>query len=154
MDVTGGWTRTSVAPTVLGLLCGLVPHDPVDARHAGHAVLVADSLRQQSVSDLPGEHGGVLPFVLGYRVHHSGRGHLGFTSSDDSGSEGSCLVVSGEYLGDTAMGHSELSADITRSHSLLSKFHNPLSDHVRKGTSVDKKSSELVDSALSCKDEY
>ena len=50
------------------------------------------------------------------------------------------------------MGHSELSADITRSDTLLSKFHNTLSDHVRQGPPVDKKSSELVDSALSCND--
>ena len=43
-QVTGGRTGAAVA-TVLGLLRRLVPHDPVDAGDAGHAVLVADPLR-------------------------------------------------------------------------------------------------------------
>ena len=152
MDVTGGWTGTSVPSTVFGLLCSLVPHDPVDAGHAGHAVLVADPLRQQPVPDLPGEHGGVLLLVVADGVNNVGSGHLGLAAADDPGFEVASLVVSGEYLGDTAMGHSELSADITRSDTLVSKFHNTLSDNVRQGPAVDKKSSELVDSALSCKD--
>ena len=46
------------------------------------------------------------------------------------------------------MRDSELSADITRSHSLVSKFHDPLSDHVRKGPTVDEEAAELVDSAV------
>ena len=152
MDVTGGWAGTSVASTVLGLLCCLVPHDPVDAGHAGHAVLVTDPLRQQSVADLPGEHGGVLLLVFTDGVHYGRRGHLGLAAAYDSRLEVASLVISGEYLGDTAMRYSELSADITRSHSLVSKFHDPLSHHVREGSSVDKKPSELVDSSVSCKD--
>ena len=50
------------------------------------------------------------------------------------------------------MGHSESSADITRSHSLVSHLHDSLSHNVRKGATVDKKPSELVDSSVSCKD--
>ena len=46
------------------------------------------------------------------------------------------------------MRHSESSADITRSHSLVSHLHDPLSYHVRKGAAVDKEASELVDSAV------
>ena len=127
---------------------------PIYAGNTRNVLLATDPLRQQSVPDLPGEHGGVLLLVVADGVHHVGSGHLRLAAAYDPGFEVARLVVSGEYLGDTAVRDSELSADITRSHSLLSKFHDPLSDHVRKGTSVDKKSSELVDSALSCKDEY
>ena len=152
MDVAGGWTGASVPSTVLGLLRGLVPHDPVDAGHARHAVLVADALRQQPVSDLPGEHGGILLLVFTDGIHHWRRGHLGFAAAYNPRLEVASLVVSGEYLGDTTMRYSELSADITRPHSLVSKFHDPLSHHVRKGAPVDKKPPELVDSSVSCKD--
>ena len=93
MDVTGGWRGTSVASTVLGLLGGLVPHDPVDAGHAGHAVLVADPLRQQPVSDLPGEHGWVLLLVFTDGVHHGRGGHLGLAAAYDSGFVVSSLII-------------------------------------------------------------
>ena len=48
------------------------------------------------------------------------------------------------------MRYSELSADITRSHSLVSKFHNPLSHHVREGASIDKEASKLVNTPVAC----
>ena len=151
MDVTRGWTGTTVPSTVLCLLSGLVPHDPVDAGHAGHAVLVTDSLCQQPVSDLPGEHGWVLLLVFADGVHHWRGGNLGFAASDDPRLEVARLIISGEYLGDTAVGHSELSADITRSDSLVGEFYNPLSDHVREGTAVDEEPTKLVDSTMACK---
>ena len=84
MDV-GGWAGTSVASTVLGLLGSLVPHDPVDAGHAGHAVLVADALRQQPISDLPGEHGGILLLVFTDGIDYGRRGHLGFAAAYNPG---------------------------------------------------------------------
>ena len=42
------------------------------------------------------------------------------------------------------MRYSELSTDITRSNSLVSKFYNTLSHHVRKRSTVDKHSTQLV----------
>ena len=48
------------------------------------------------------------------------------------------------------MRYSELSADITRSHSLVSKFHDPLSHHVRKRSTIDKEASKLVNSSVAC----
>ena len=84
-----GASIPSTAP-VLGLLRRLVPHDPVDAGDAGHAVLVADPLRQQPVSDLPGEHGGVLLLVFTDGINYRRRGHLGFAAAYNSG-----FIVSG-----------------------------------------------------------
>ena len=98
MDVTGGWTGTSVPSTVLGLLCGLVPHDPVDAGHAGHAVLVADPLSQQPVSDLPGEHGGVLLLVFTDGIHYRRRGHLGLAAAYNSGFVISSFIIPAKKL--------------------------------------------------------
>ena len=49
------------------------------------------------------------------------------------------------------MRDSELSADITRSHSLVGHLHDPLPHHVRKGPTVDEDPSELVDSAVAWK---
>ena len=51
------------------------------------------------------------------------------------------------------MGHSELSADITRSDTLVSKFHNTLSDHVRQGPAVDEDPAKLINSSVTCKQE-
>lgn len=66
---------------------------PVNGAHAGHRVAVTHALRQQPVSDLPGEHGGVLPLVLGDLVHNLRGGHLGFGAADDAGLDAACLVV-------------------------------------------------------------
>ena len=91
-QVTGGRTGAAVA-TVLGLLRRLVPHDPVDAGHAGHAVLVTHALGQQSVPDLPGEHGGVLLLVFTNGVHHRRCGNLGFAASDNSSFVVSSFII-------------------------------------------------------------
>ena len=92
-QVTGGRTGAAVA-TVLGLLRRLVPHDPVDAGHAGDALLVADPLRQEPVPDLPGEHGGVLLLVLSDGVDNRRRGHLGLAATNHPGLEVPSLVIS------------------------------------------------------------
>lgn len=66
---------------------------PVNGADAGHHVAVAHPLGQQPVSDLPGEHGGILPLVLGDLVHHLRGGHLGFGAADDPGLDAARLVV-------------------------------------------------------------
>ena len=63
---------------------------PIDAGHTRNILLVADSLRQQSVSDLPGEHGGVLLLVFTDGINYRRRGHLGFAAAYNSG-----FIVSG-----------------------------------------------------------
>ena len=63
---------------------------PVNAGDTRDILLVADSLRQQPVPDLPGEHGGVLLLVLTDGIHYGRRGHLGFAAAYNSG-----FIVSG-----------------------------------------------------------
>ena len=46
------------------------------------------------------------------------------------------------------MRDSELTADVTRPHSLVSQLNNPGSDNVWKRSAVDENPSELVDSAM------
>ena len=121
---------------------------PVNTGDTRDILLVADPLRQQPVSDLPGEHGGVLLLVLGNGLHNAWSCYLGFAAAYNARLEVASLVISGEYLGDTAMRYSELSADITRPHSLLSKFHDPLSHHVRERSAVDKDSTQLINSSV------
>ena len=72
----------------------LVPDDPVDAGHAGYSVLRTNSVGDEPLPDFPGEHGGVLPLVLGNGVHHMGCSHLGFTASNNTSSECSGFVIS------------------------------------------------------------
>lgn len=67
---------------------------PVYGADAGHRVAVTHSLSQKPVSDLPGEHGGILPLVLCYLVHHFRRSHLRLRSTDHSRFYASCLIVS------------------------------------------------------------
>ena len=66
---------------------------PVNAGDTGNILLVADPLRQQPVSDLPGEHGGVLLLVFTDGVHHGRRGNLGLAAAYDSGFIVSSLVI-------------------------------------------------------------
>ncbi len=68
-------------------------HTPVDWADAGHAVIVTHSLCQQSVSDLPGKHGGVLAFVISDFVDDFGCSNLWFGASDHPWSDAACLIV-------------------------------------------------------------
>ena len=52
------------------------------------------------------------------------------------------------------MRNSELTADVTRPHSLVSQLHNPGSDNVWKRAAIDKEAAELVDSAMTWKQCY
>lgn len=66
---------------------------PVNGAHAGHHVAVAHPLGQQPVSDLPGEHGGILPLVLSDLVHNLWGGHLGLGAADHARFDAARLVV-------------------------------------------------------------
>lgn len=66
---------------------------PVDGADAGHTFPVAHLLQQQSVSDLPGEHGGVAAFQMQDRLHNGRCGYFGFRAPDHSWSDASCLIV-------------------------------------------------------------
>ena len=49
------------------------------------------------------------------------------------------------------MGDSELAADVAGPHSLMSHLHNPLSDNVWERAAIDENTTELVNSAMTCK---
>ena len=74
--------------------------------------------------------------------------HLGFSSSDGPGFDGSSLIEPGQYLGDAAMGDQELSGDVAGSDTHESKLHDPPPNIVRQRSSIDEDSSELIDSSL------
>ena len=147
VEAVGRGAQTAVPP-VLGLLCRLVPHDPVDAGDAGDALLVADALRQEPVPDLPGKHSGILLLVLGNGINNWRCGHLGFAATNHPGLEVASFVISWEDLRDTSMGDSELAADVAGPHSLVSKLHNPWSDDVGQRAAIDKNPSKLVNTAV------
>lgn len=67
---------------------------PVYGTDAGNRVAVTHTLGQEPVSDLPGEHSGVLPLVLCYFVHYLRRSHLWLRASDHSRFYASCFIVS------------------------------------------------------------
>lgn len=71
---------------------------PVNGAHAGHRVAVTHPLCQQSVPDLPGEHGGILPLVLCDFVHNFRGGHLGFGAADNARLDAACLIVTGREM--------------------------------------------------------
>lgn len=66
---------------------------PIDGADAGHTVVVAHSLQEQPVSDLPGEHGGVGVFQIQDHLHNSGSGHFGLRASNQSWSDAPCFIV-------------------------------------------------------------
>lgn len=73
-------------------------HIPVDGADAGHTVLVTHLLQHQPVSDLPGEHGGIVVFQLEDLLHNSGSGHFGFRAPNQSRSDASCLIIPEETM--------------------------------------------------------
>ena len=65
---------------------------PVDGADAGDVVLRADSLREQPVPDLPGEHGRVVLLVARDGVHDARRRHLRLGPADHARLEVARLV--------------------------------------------------------------
>ena len=63
------------------------------------------------------------------------------------------LHLPAKYFGDTSMGDSELSGDVTRPDSLMGQLHNTLPHHIRQGTAIDKDSSKLIHSTMTWNDE-
>lgn len=55
--------------------------------------MIADLIGQQSISNFPREHGGVLLLIVGDRVHHLGRRHLGLGAADHARLYTARLVV-------------------------------------------------------------
>ena len=53
-----------------------------------------------------------------------------------------------EDFGDTSMGDPELPGDVAGPHPLVGKLHDPLANHVRKGATIHKHSSELVHTSV------
>lgn len=66
---------------------------PVDGADTGNAVVVAHSLGEQPVPDLPGKHGGVLAFVIGDLVNDFGSSNLWFGSPDYPGADTARFIV-------------------------------------------------------------
>lgn len=50
---------------------------PIDGADTGHTVIAAHLLQEQTVSDLPGEHGGMGVLQIQDHLHNSGSGHFG-----------------------------------------------------------------------------
>ena len=55
---------------------------PVDGADGGNIFLITDIVGEETVTDLPGEHGRVLSFVFTDIIHHLGRGHLRLGPTD------------------------------------------------------------------------
>lgn len=70
-----------------------------------YVVIGAHSICQQSVSDLPGENGWTLSFVLSNFTHNLWCGHPGFTPSNGPRTYGACLIVPAQNLTHTAVRH-------------------------------------------------
>ena len=68
-------------------------YSPIDGGDGWHVVLRAYAFSEQSISDLPGKHRGIVPFVVGNRIDYRWRCHLGFRAAYDSGFETTSLII-------------------------------------------------------------
>ena len=67
---------------------------PINRADAGHRVLVAHSVRQQTLANFPGEHRHVFRLVADDGVDDFAGGHLRFAASDHTWFDRTCVVVS------------------------------------------------------------
>lgn len=103
----------------------LVPQDSADGAHGRHVELVADSVRQELVADLPGEDARVALFVEFDVLHDVGSRHAWLGTTDRTGQYTSSLIIPREDLRDATMGDAQLSGDVTWPDTELGKFNNP-----------------------------
>lgn len=122
----------------------LVPQDPRYGAHRWHIVLVADSVGKQSVSDLPGEDARVFLFEVFDVGDHFGRGDARFGAADGSRKDAARLVVSGQDLGDAAVGNSQLSADVAGSDAELCQLDYAKTDAIGQRAAVHEHPAQLV----------
>lgn len=113
-------------------------------------LFVAHLLRQEPVSYLPGKNRGAFPLILCHSDHHVIRGHPRLTATYSPRSDGACLVVSRENLGDAAVGDLQDPGDVAGTGAAVGKLDDPLARRVREGAAVDENPSELVDAAVTC----
>lgn len=79
---------------MLCLLSSLVAHYSVNGGDRGNVVRVADTVRQKTVADFPGEHGRVRLLVVGYCVHDIRGRHFGLRATDNARPDAARFVVS------------------------------------------------------------
>lgn len=89
-----------------------VPQYPGDGADRRHVELVAHSVVQEAVPDLPGEDPRIFLLEVLDVGHHFGGGHPRFGASDGAREDAARLVVPGQDLGDAAVGHPQLPADV------------------------------------------
>ena len=122
----------------------------------------------RSVAEFPGEDVvvGVLPSVVfrlafGFAAHSattcaSSAGRYGrtwwatfrFRSTDDSRTDAACLLVAIEDFWHTTVRDAQLTGDDTRTDSCRRQFNDLQADVIRKRTTVDEHSAELINSSL------
>lgn len=126
----------------------LVPQDPRDGAHTGHIRLVADSLAEQSIADLPGKDAGIPLLQFPDVVDHLGRGHPRLGSSNGSWQDGARLMIPGQDLGHTAVAHSQLAGYVAGSDAQAGQLHDPHPGRIRQRTPIDEDPAQLVHLAI------
>lgn len=119
-----------------GRRANFVPQYPRDAAHRWDVVLVAHSIGQQPVPDLPSEDPRILELQLFDILDNFGSGYPGFAAPDSAGQYAARLVVTGQNLADTTMADSQLPRDVARPDPQLCKLHYSQPDRVRQGSAI------------------
>lgn len=76
--------------------------------------------------------------------------HLCLAATYAAGSDASCFVESRQNLGDTSVRDEQLSRYVAGPDADQSQLHYPLSHAVRQRSPVDKNSTQLINTGLSC----
>lgn len=142
MMVMMGWMMWMMMQRCGG--ANLVPQYPRDAAHGRHVVLVADTVGEQTVPDLPGEDTRVLELQLLDVLDHLRRGHPGLAAADRARQYAARLVVPGQDFADTTMADPQLPRDVARPDAQLCQLHYSQPDRVRQGSPVHEHATELV----------
>lgn len=121
-----------------------IPEDAADGADGGHVVLIAHPVRQQPVPDLPGEDARVPLLVVPDALHHGRGGDPRLAAADGPRQDGSGLVVASQDLGHTAVGDSQLAADVAGPHTKLRQLHDPQAHRVRQRAAVHEHPAELI----------
>ena len=134
-------------------LCCFVPKNAIYGADAWSVLAITDAFFNQAVANFPGKNSRVLLLVLHNFVDDWRRGYFRLASTNGTWSNRASFVVSPQNLAYTAVRDKQPTRNFTRPNATGCQLYDSMTNVIRKWSTIDKRASKLIDSAMTLKEE-